>query len=89
MAAVEEAQGRLDIPVNDAGFSRVGAVFDLDRDDLQGQYETNAISLAVVVQKALPLLRQALTRDGRALVVNVGSIVGLFTTPLEKRAPRT
>ena len=81
VAAVAAAEGRLDILVNNAGFSRVGAVLDLERADLRGQYETNVISPAIVVQKALPLLREAVNREGRAMVGNVGSIVGLFTTP--------
>ncbi len=81
VAAVRAAEGRIDILVNNAGFSRVGAVLDLQREDLRGQYETNVISPAVVVQQALPLLRQAVTDEGRALVVNIGSIVGLLTTP--------
>jgi NAD(P)-dependent dehydrogenase (short-subunit alcohol dehydrogenase family) len=81
MAEVEAAGSGLDILVNNAGFSRVGAVLDLAREDLRGQYETNVISPAVVVQQAIPLLRRAVSREGRALVVNIGSIVGLFTTP--------
>ena len=81
LSTVADAEGQLDILVNNAGFSQVGAVLDLQRDDLRRQYETNVISPAVVVQKSLPLLRQAVDRSGQALVVNVGSIVGLFTTP--------
>lgn len=81
VAAVQAAEGSLDVLVNNAGFSRVGAVLDLGREDLRGQYETNVISPVAVVQRALPLLREAVSREGRALVVNVGSIVGIFTTP--------
>jgi NAD(P)-dependent dehydrogenase (short-subunit alcohol dehydrogenase family) len=67
--------------VNNAGFSRVGAVVDLTREDLRSQYETNVIAPARVTSLALPLLRSAVRGRGRAVVANVGSIVGLFTTP--------
>ena len=43
--------GHLDLLVNNAGFSQVGAVIDLTRDDLRRQYETNVIApVAVTAQ---------------------------------------
>ena len=81
LARVEAESGALDLLVNNAGFSQVGAVVDLTRDDLRRQYETNVISPARVTALALPLLRAAVERRGSATVANVGSIVGLFTTP--------
>ncbi len=78
---VESEAGQLDMLVNNAGFSQVGAVLDLTRDDLRSQYETNVISPVAVTRAALPLLRRAVAVSGVADVVNVGSIVGLFTTP--------
>ena len=73
--------GQLDMLINNAGFSQVGAVLDLTRDDLRAQYETNVIAPVAVTRAALPLLRKAVAANGAADVVNVGSIVGLFTTP--------
>lgn len=81
LATVREEAGSIDLLVNNAGFSKVGAVVDLTRDDLRGQYETNVIAPARVTALALPLLRTAVAAQGRAVVANVGSIVGLFTTP--------
>ena len=81
MASVESATGQLDMLINNAGFSQVGAVLDLQREDLRAQYETNVIAPIAVTRAALPLLRAAVSASGRATVVNVGSIVGLFTTP--------
>jgi NAD(P)-dependent dehydrogenase (short-subunit alcohol dehydrogenase family) len=81
MASVESAAGQLDMLVNNAGFSQVGAVLDLQREDLRAQYETNVIAPIAVTRAALPLLRAAVSANGSARVVNVGSIVGLFTTP--------
>jgi len=81
MSRVESEAGRLDILVNNAGFSQVGAVIDLTREDLRKQYETNVIAPVAVTRAALPLLRAASTAHGKAIVANVGSIVGILTTP--------
>ena len=81
LAAVTQDAGHLDLLVNNAGFSQVGAVVDLTRDDLRRQYETNVIAPAVVTAQAVPLLRAAVAKNSSAVVANVGSIVGLFTTP--------
>ncbi len=81
LATVAQDAGHLDLLVNNAGFSQVGAVVDLTRDDLRQQYETNVIAPAAVTAQAVPLLRAAVAKNGSAVVANVGSIVGLFTTP--------
>ncbi len=78
---VSREAGHLDLLVNNAGFSQVGAVVDLTREDLRRQYETNVIAPMAVTGQAMALLRAAVAKNGSAVVANVGSIVGLFTTP--------
>lgn len=80
-AQVQAEQGQLNLLVNNAGFSQVGAVLDLTREDLRRQYETNVIAPLAVARAALPLLRAAKAQGQGATIANVGSIVGLFTTP--------
>ena len=81
MAVVRQEAGHLDLLVNNAGLPQVGAVVDLTRDDLRRHYETNVISPVMVTARFLPLLRAAAAKNGNATLANVGSIVGLVTTP--------
>src|SRR5262245_25798761 len=59
MSRLQDEAGQLDILINNAGFSQVGAVVDLSREDLRRQYETNVIAPVAVTRAALPLLRAA------------------------------
>ena len=81
LEVVKREVGQLDLLINNAGFSQVGAVIDLTREDLRRQFETNVIAPVAVTSKAVPLLRAAAAKCGTAVVANVGSIVGIVTTP--------
>ncbi|MFI4940356.1 MAG: SDR family NAD(P)-dependent oxidoreductase [Burkholderiales bacterium] len=81
-ATIAREQGHIDVLINNAGFSQVGALVDLSREDLRSQYETNVIAPIAVTRAALGLLRAASQRSGgHAVLANVGSIVGLVATP--------
>jgi len=79
-AAVETIRtqtGRIDILINNAGYSQSGALETLPVDRLRRQFETNVFGLIRLTQLVLPLQRDA----GEGVIINIGSIVGRLTFP--------
>jgi NAD(P)-dependent dehydrogenase (short-subunit alcohol dehydrogenase family) len=79
--AIDDAAGRLDVLINNAGIAggRV-APADVTADDLRRVYETNVFGLARVTHAALPLLQ----RSAAPVIVNVSSglgSLGVVTNP--------
>ncbi|MCA1929997.1 SDR family oxidoreductase [Rheinheimera sp.] len=77
-AAVQLKQqvGRLDILVNNAGFGVMGPVLDAGAEGLRQQFEVNVFAVMDLTQACLPLLIQS-----KGLIVNIGSVSGVLTTP--------
>lgn len=69
--------GALDIAVNNAGFALIGPVAELDLDDLRTQVETNLVGPVALIEAVIPNMID----HGRGVIVNVGSVSGLTTTP--------
>ncbi|MFA5677267.1 MAG: SDR family oxidoreductase [Pseudomonas sp.] len=68
--------GRLDLLVNNAGYGAMGPVLDADRDTLLKQFNTNVFAPLQMVRAHADLLREA-----GGLIVNIGSVSGVTTTP--------
>jgi len=79
--AVEQAHahfGRLDIVLNNAGYSLVGMIEEASADDIRALYETNILGPVAVIQAALPLLRQ----QGGGHILGTSSGLGHVTMPV-------
>lgn len=80
-AAVEQAHahfGKLDIVLNNAGYSLVGTIEESTADDVRALYETNVIGPVTVIQAALPLLR----KQGYGHILGTSSNLGHVTLPV-------
>ncbi|PJZ83275.1 SDR family NAD(P)-dependent oxidoreductase [Leptospira harrisiae] len=78
---VEEAHahfGRLDIILNNAGYSLVGTIEEASGEEVRALYETNIFGPLSVIQAALPLLR----KQGGGHIIGVSSTMGLVSAPL-------
>lgn len=70
-------EGRIDVLVNNAGFGQFGPLMDIDRDKLQRQFQTNVFAPLLLAQQVAPSMKE----QGSGLIINIGSISGLVTTP--------
>ena len=77
-AAEELAGGALDCLVSNAGYAVLGAVEDVDLDEVREMFETNLFGAAAVLQAALP----PCARPGAGSVVFVSSIGARISNPL-------
>jgi NADP-dependent 3-hydroxy acid dehydrogenase YdfG len=79
--AVDQAHahfGRLDIVLNNAGYSLVGTIEEASAEDVKAMYETNVFGALAVIQAALPLLRQ----QGGGHILGTSSNVGHVVLPV-------
>jgi NAD(P)-dependent dehydrogenase (short-subunit alcohol dehydrogenase family) len=79
VARHEEAYGRLDVLVNNAGLGISGPIDTLLTKHLDMQIAINLRSMILFYREAMPMLRAA-GADGGALVVNTSSITGKVGT---------
>ena len=70
--------GRLDIVLNNAGYSLVGTVEEASLDEIRAMYETNIFGAVSVIQAALPLLRA----QGHGHILGTSSGLGHYTLPV-------
>ncbi len=70
--------GRIDIVVNNAGYSLVGTIEESAAEDVKAMYDTNIFGALSVIQAALPLLRQ----QGGGHIIGVSSNLGHVVLPV-------
>lgn len=70
--------GRLDIVLNNAGYSLVGTIEEANADDVRALYETNIFGTLAVIQAVVPLLR----KQGGGHILGTSSGLGHVTMPV-------
>ena len=70
--------GRLDVVLNNAGYSLVGTTEEASEADVRAMFDTNYFGTLRVIQAALPLLRQ----QGSGHILGVSSTLGHVAMPL-------
>ncbi len=78
--AIDQAHahfGRLDVVMNNAGYSLLGTIEEASADEVRALYETNIIGTTSVIKAALPKLRA----QGGGHILGISSGLGHFTIP--------
>jgi NAD(P)-dependent dehydrogenase (short-subunit alcohol dehydrogenase family) len=68
--------GQLDVVVNNAGYSMIGAIEEVSRDEIVRQFEVNVLAVHTIIQTVLPHFRSR----SNGYFLNISS--GLAVTPL-------
>ncbi len=79
--AVQQAHehfGRLDIVLNNAGYSLVGTIEEATIDQVKAMYDTNIFGTVAVIQAALPILR----KQGYGHILGTSSNLGHVVLPV-------
>jgi NAD(P)-dependent dehydrogenase (short-subunit alcohol dehydrogenase family) len=68
--------GRLDLLMNNAGLGIGAPIADMQTKQLDLQLDVNLRAVYLMTRESIPLLKQAGTEHGKALIVNTASIAG-------------
>lgn len=78
VSRTQEAFGRVDLVVNNAGFSLAAALEQLTRDQIRRTFEVNLFGALQLIGEVTPIMRE----QGGGRVVNISSIAGTVPAPL-------
>lgn len=74
--SIIEAEDRIDVLVNNAGYGSYGAIEDVSIEEARKQFDVNIFGVAMLTKKVLPYMRA----QQSGTIVNVASIGGRLTT---------
>lgn len=75
--AVVNAESRIDVLINNAGYGYFGAIENVTMEEARRQVEVNVFGLARLCQLVLPIMR----RQGSGRIVNTSSVAGRAVLP--------
>lgn len=78
VAQTLQAEGRIDVLVNNAGYATYGAVEDTSVEDARRQFEVNLFGLAEITKQVLPSMRERHS----GTIINISSMGGKIYSPL-------
>jgi NAD(P)-dependent dehydrogenase (short-subunit alcohol dehydrogenase family) len=76
--SIAAESNRIDVLVNNAGYTVVGAFEDLSMEEIKALHETNLFGVIRVTQAVLPIMR----RQKSGIIVNISSALGRFGLPI-------
>jgi len=69
--------GVIDVLINNAGYGHLGAIEELEEEEIRAQFETNVFGLIWVTQAVIPVMREQ--KSGH--IIQVSSVLGVMTLP--------
>jgi NAD(P)-dependent dehydrogenase (short-subunit alcohol dehydrogenase family) len=82
--SVLESAGKIDILINNAGYSIAGGLEETSIEEARQLFETNFFGALRVIQAVLPSMR----RNGYGRIVNISSMLGVFPRALPRDVRR-
>jgi NAD(P)-dependent dehydrogenase (short-subunit alcohol dehydrogenase family) len=76
--SIVEKEKAIDLLVNNAGYTQLGAVEDLTLTEVQDQFNTNVFGIFRMIKEVAPIMRRQRTGG---TIINIGSANGFFGVP--------